>query len=120
MTVRVGINGFGRMGKLALRAAWSSEELEFVHINEIAGDAHCHAHLIEFDSIHGRWGEDKNISATGDFIHVDGKNISFSQHASPADVNWQDLDVDIVFECSGQFKSQDQLQAYFEQGVKKY
>lgn len=119
MTVRVGINGFGRMGKLALRAAWSSEELEFVHINEIAGDAHCHAHLIEFDSIHGRWGEDKNISATGDFIHVDGKNISFSQHASPADVNWQDLDVDIVFECSGQFKSQDQLQAYFEQGVKK-
>jgi len=119
MTVRVGINGFGRMGKLALRAAWGSEELEFVHINEIEGDAHCHAHLLEFDSIHGRWGEDKNISASGDVIHVDGKNISFSQHALPADVNWQDLGVDIVFECTGQFKNQEQLQTYFDQGVKK-
>ena len=54
MVIRVGINGFGRMGKLALRAGWSSAELEFVHINEIQGDAACHAHLLEFDSIHGR------------------------------------------------------------------
>ena len=119
MTVRVGINGFGRMGKLALRAGWSSEELEFVHINEIEGDASCHAHLLEFDSVHGRWGEDKSISASTNQINIDNQAISFSQHNSPADVNWQDLGVDIVFECSGQFKTEEQLQVYFDQGVKK-
>ena len=51
MTIRVAINGFGRIGKLALRAGWGNEELEFIHINETEGDAHCHAHLIQFDSI---------------------------------------------------------------------
>lgn len=119
MTIRVGINGFGRMGKLALRAGWHSKELEFVHINEITGDATCHAHLIEFDTIHGRWGDNKNISASANTIHIDGKNISFSQHASPADVNWQEFGVDIVFECTGKFKTEAELQAYFDQGIKK-
>ena len=119
MTIRVAINGFGRMGKLALRAGWASDELEFVHINEINGDANCHAHLLEFDSVHGRWGEDKTITATAELITIDDKQITFSQHSSPADVNWQDLNIDVVFECSGQFKSEDELQAYFDQGVKK-
>ena len=119
MTIRVAINGFGRMGKLALRAGWASDELEFVHINEINGDANCHAHLLEFDSVHGRWGEDKTITATAALITIDDQQITFSQHTSPADVNWQDLNVDIVFECSGQFKTEEQLQAYFDQGVKK-
>ncbi|OUR65893.1 type I glyceraldehyde-3-phosphate dehydrogenase [Methylophaga sp. 42_25_T18] len=119
MTIKVGINGFGRMGKLALRAGWASDELEFVHINEINGDANCHAHLLEFDSVHGRWGDDKTITATDDLITIDNQQITFSQHSSPADVNWQGLNVDIVFECSGQFKSEDELQTYFDQGVKK-
>ena len=55
MTIKVGINGFGRMGRLALRAGWEFDELEFVHINEISGDAECSAHLLNFDSVHGRW-----------------------------------------------------------------
>ena len=55
MAVRTAINGFGRMGRLALRAAWGSDELDFVHLNEIAGDAECAAHLLKFDSVHGRW-----------------------------------------------------------------
>jgi glyceraldehyde 3-phosphate dehydrogenase len=119
MTIKVGINGFGRMGKLALRAGWDSDELEFVHINDIKGDAECHAHLIEFDTVHGRWGEDKIISSSDNQIIIDGQTIPFSQHATPAEVNWQELGVDIVFECTGKFKSEDDLQAYFDQGVKK-
>ena len=55
MTIKVGINGFGRIGRLALRAAWGWPELEFVHINDPAGDAATHAHLLNFDSVHGRW-----------------------------------------------------------------
>jgi glyceraldehyde-3-phosphate dehydrogenase (arsenate-transferring) len=119
MVIRVGINGFGRMGKLALRAGWDSDQLEFVHINEINGDATCHAHLLEFDSIHGRWGEEKSISASENQINIDNKTISFSPHQSPADVSWQELGIDIIFECSGKFKSEDELQAYFDQEVKK-
>ena len=119
MTVRVGINGFGRMGKLALRAAWGSEELEFVHINEIEGDAHCHAHLLEFDSVHGKWGQDLAISASENQLTIAGKQLTFSQQSDPSKVDWQALGVDIVFECTGKFKSQEQLQTYFDQGVKK-
>ncbi|OUR71508.1 type I glyceraldehyde-3-phosphate dehydrogenase [Methylophaga sp. 41_12_T18] len=119
MTIRVAINGFGRMGKLALRAGWDSDELEFVHINDIQGGADCHAHLIEFDTVHGRWGADKSISASDDQISIDGQAISFSQYATPAEVNWQELGVDLVLECSGKFKSEGELQAYFDQGVKK-
>ncbi|MDH5358344.1 MAG: ArsJ-associated glyceraldehyde-3-phosphate dehydrogenase [Gammaproteobacteria bacterium] len=119
MTIRVGINGFGRMGKLALRAGWESDELEFVHINEIKGDAECHAHLLEFDSIHGRWGQDKSISSINNQISVDEKTISFSQHVSPTDVDWEALEIDLLLECSGKFITPDQLQAYFDQGIKK-
>lgn len=119
MTIRVGINGFGRMGKLALQAGWNSNELEFVHINEINGDAACHAHLLEFDSVHGRWGQDKNISSDEQQITVDNQMISFSQHLAPEDVNWAQYGVDLVLECSGKFKTQQQLQTYFDQGIKK-
>ncbi|MDC9725316.1 MAG: ArsJ-associated glyceraldehyde-3-phosphate dehydrogenase [Gammaproteobacteria bacterium] len=119
MTIRVGINGFGRMGKLALQAGWNSNKLEFVHINEINGDAACHAHLLEFDSVHGRWGQDKNISSDEQQITVDNQMISFSQHLAPEDVNWAQYGVDLVLECSGKFKTQQQLQTYFDQGIKK-
>jgi len=119
MTIRVAINGFGRMGKLALRAGWDKDELEFVHINEIAGDGHCHAHLIQFDSIHGQWGSEKTISSTDNSITIDNHTLSFSQQVSPAEVNWNELNIDLVLECSGQFKTEQQLQAYFDQGIKK-
>ena len=88
MTLRVGINGFGRMGKLALRAGWECDEFEFVHINDLSGNASCHAHLLEFDSVHGRWGQDKNISSNEKQINIDDQTISVSQHANLAEVNW--------------------------------
>ncbi len=117
MTIRIGINGFGRMGKLGLRAGWGFEELEIIHINEIKGDAACQAHLLEFDSVHGRWR--RNISSCKDAITVDGKEIGFSMDATPEDVDWGARGVDLVIECSGKFKTKEALQPYFDQGVKK-
>ncbi|HER25881.1 MAG TPA: ArsJ-associated glyceraldehyde-3-phosphate dehydrogenase [Rhodospirillales bacterium] len=118
MTVRVGINGFGRMGRLALRAAWDWPELEFVHINEIAGGAVCAAHLVEFDTVHGRW--DRQAQAVNsDSLEIDGKIIGFSDAASPGEVAWADLGCDIVVESSGKFRTLETLQPYFDNGVKK-
>ena len=81
MAVRTAINGFGRMGRLALRAAWGCDELDFVHLNEIAGDAECAAHLLNFDSVHGRW--EREASAADDRVMVDGSAMSYSQHDTP-------------------------------------
>ncbi len=117
MSIRVGINGFGRMGKLGFRAGWDNPAYEIVHINEISGDARCHAHLLEFDSVHGHWGHP--ISASDDSITVDGHDIGFSSLATPAEVDWAGKGVDLVIECSGKFKTEAALRPYFDQGVKK-
>jgi glyceraldehyde 3-phosphate dehydrogenase len=117
MTTRIGINGFGRMGRLALRAAWGSPDLEFVHINELEGGAEAAAHLLTFDSVHGRWNHD--VSATESALTIDGKEVTFTSHASPADVPWKDRGVDIVLECSGKFRTTPLLTPYLEKGVKK-
>jgi glyceraldehyde 3-phosphate dehydrogenase len=118
---RVAINGFGRMGRLALRVAWDFDELEFVHINETSGDAACSAHLLNFDSVHGRWQHDASVDtkADGDDIMINGKKISHSSLADPAKVNWAAMNIDIVIEASGKFRTQEALQTYFDQGVKK-
>lgn len=115
--IRVGINGFGRMGRLALRAGWDREDLEFVHVNEIAGDAATAAHLLEFDSVHGRW--DRDIVADGDAVTIDGSTLSYSAHATPGDVPWDELGVDIVLEGTGRFKTQAALAPYFTRAVRK-
>jgi glyceraldehyde 3-phosphate dehydrogenase len=115
--IRVGINGFGRMGRLALRAGWDRPDLEFVHINEIAGDAATAAHLLEFDSVHGRWHHD--ITSDDDTLTIDGKALSYSSHATPAAVPWEELGVDVVLEGTGKFKTQAALDPYFARGVRK-
>jgi glyceraldehyde 3-phosphate dehydrogenase len=117
MKVRIGINGFGRMGRLALRAAWGWPEIEFAHINEVKGGPETAAHLLKFDSVHGRWGPE--VEAKQDHICIDGKQISFSEHPSPGDVPWQDVGVDLVLECSGKFRTPDLLAPFFESGVRK-
>ena len=117
MTIRIGINGFGRMGKLGFRAGWDNPAYEIVHINEIKGDATCHAHLMEFDSVHGRWEHD--IHAAGDHILVDGKRIGFSMLNDPAGVDWAGMGIDIVVECTGRHKTAEALQPYLNQGIKK-
>jgi glyceraldehyde 3-phosphate dehydrogenase len=117
MTVRIGINGFGRMGRLSLRAAWGWPDFEIVHINELKGGAATAAHLLEFDSVHGRWSQ--QITADESSITVDGRRISFSEQAEPGKVPWRDLGVDIVIESSGKFRTAEVLQPYFDEGVKK-
>lgn len=117
MTTRVAINGFGRMGRLALRAAWDWPELEFVHINEIGGDPTTAAHLLQFDSVHGTW--DIPISADSSAITVDGKSISYSSNQRLQDTPWDDLGIDIAVECTGRFKSREKLLPYLERGVQK-
>lgn len=117
MAVRVGINGFGRIGRLALRAAWGWPELEFAHINEIGGDAAVAAHLLTFDSVHGRWSREAH--GEGDQLVIDGKPVSYSQIKDPGAVPWAAAGVEIVLEATGKFRTPEQLAAYFAAGVKK-
>ncbi len=113
----VGINGFGRMGRLVLRAAWDWPELSFTHVNELHGDSSTAAHLLTFDSIHGRWSED--VHGDGDVLAINGTPLSYSSAAEPGGVPWGELGIEIVLECSGRFRTQESLAAYFRQGVRK-
>ncbi|MBK5939245.1 ArsJ-associated glyceraldehyde-3-phosphate dehydrogenase [Halochromatium roseum] len=132
MITRIGINGFGRMGRLALRAAIDRQakaatkhqhpdhNLEFIRINEIACDAAGSAHLLQFDSVHGRWSQDCRSSQTGNAeqIRIDGQTIAYSQHKTIAEGDWSDCD--IVIEATGKHHKQPELlQGYLDQGVKK-
>ena len=117
MKTRIGINGFGRIGRLGFRAVWENDDLEIVHINEIKGGAKLAAHLLEFDSVHGHW--DHVINADDQGFDVDGERISFSDKANPGEVDWAGMDIDIVVESSGEFRTPELLQPYFDQGVKK-
>jgi glyceraldehyde 3-phosphate dehydrogenase len=118
MATKIGINGFGRMGRLFLRAAWDSPDLEITHINELAGDAEVAAHLLEFDSVHGRW--NRHPRAEGeDRLVIDEQRVGFSQHGGPGEVPWAERGVEVVIESSGAFRKRAQLEAYFQAGVKK-
>jgi len=115
MTIKVGINGFGRIGRLVLRAAWGGPKLEFVQINDPAGDPATHAHLLNFDSVHGRWQHE--ASADGDCLVIDGKRIRVTANKATADTDWSGCD--LVIESSGKVKTVAALQGYLEQGVKR-
>lgn len=115
MTIKVGINGFGRIGRLALRAAFDNPALTFVHINDPAADATTHAHLLNFDSVHGRWSHE--ASADGNDIVINGHRISLSHQKAISDIDWSGCD--IVIEASGKNKTVAALQAYLDQGVKR-
>ena len=117
MSTGIGINGFGRMGRLALRAAWDWPEFRFAHINELEGDAATAAHLLTFDSIHGRWS--KEPRADGAQLEIDGTRVGYSGHSKPGDVSWRDLGAEVVLECTGNLRTPEALSPYFEQGVRK-
>jgi len=117
MTIRIGINGFGRMGRLALRAAWSTPELEFVHINELAGNSEVAAHLLQYDSVHGTW--DIPLSSNADAININNQSVGYSSNKEIAETPWKALGIDLVLDCTGKFKSKEKLQEYLDQGVKK-
>jgi len=110
--VRIGINGFGRIGRLVFRALWGRPGIELVHINESAGDAAAIAHLLEFDSVHGRWSQ--AVDHSGETLSIGAHTIGTSRHAEPTAVPWRDAGVELVLECSGRFKTPDSLNPYFE------
>jgi glyceraldehyde 3-phosphate dehydrogenase len=126
--MRVGINGMGRIGRLALRAAMGGlyrapddprrgNRLDIVHINEIRGGPATAAHLLAFDSIHGRWRTDFDSDERS--VSVSGKRIGFSDAPTAEGVPWGDLGCDIVLECTGTFLKAEQLAGYFARGVKR-
>jgi glyceraldehyde 3-phosphate dehydrogenase len=115
MTIKVGINGFGRMGRLSFRAAFDWDDIEFVQINDLKGDAATLAHLVNFDSVHGRWHNE--ASSEGNNIIVNGKTITCSQNRTIAETDWSQCDV--VIEATGVMKTKAALQAYLDQGVKR-
>ena len=96
MRIRVGINGFGHIGRIALRVAWHSEIIQVVHINEIAGDAVGAAHLAKYDSIHGTWDKEILADADGAAILIDGVAIGYSQCDSVENPAWAAAKVDLV------------------------
>jgi len=127
--MRVGINGMGRIGRLALRAAMggfhrstndprADNRLDVVHVNELKGGAATAAHLLEFDSIHGRWRE--SFGAEDDrAIHIGNRRIGFSAVPTADGVAWGDLGCDIMLECTGKLLKTEQLAGYFARGVKR-
>jgi glyceraldehyde 3-phosphate dehydrogenase len=116
MPIKLGINGFGRMGRLGLRVGWDKADYEIARINEIATDANGSAHLLKFDSVHGTWAHDTR--AEDDKLMVDDTPISYTANAAIDDSDWSDCD--IVIEATGKHHKQPQtLQRYFEQSVKK-
>ncbi|MDC8442874.1 ArsJ-associated glyceraldehyde-3-phosphate dehydrogenase [Halomonas aquamarina] len=118
MSLRIGINGFGRIGRLALRSLWSqvaAGEVTLVRINDPGGDAATFAHLLEFDSVHGQWAPGQGMAARQDAIVIDGHEVAFSTHKTIAESDW--FSCDVVIECSGKMKSTDKLNAYLDQGV---
>ena len=114
---RVAINGFGRVGRLAMRAGWGRGDLEFVHVNELRGGAATAAHLLTFDSVHGRW--DRRVEGAGATLEVDGRALAFSEAPLPGEVPWEQHGVEVVLECSGRFRTMASLAPYFARGVKK-
>ena len=127
--MRIGINGMGRIGRLALRAAFGgiaradgdpreANRLDVVHVNEINGSAAATAHLIEFDSIHGRWRSSFEVDGERAVL-VGGRRIGFSAGSYPGDVPWGDLGCEIVLECTGKFLKPEQLLPYFDRGVRR-
>ncbi|WP_323844171.1 ArsJ-associated glyceraldehyde-3-phosphate dehydrogenase [Microbulbifer magnicolonia] len=115
MAIKVGINGFGRIGRLVLRAAWDWQDVEFVQINDPAGDAATLAHLLNFDSVHGRWRHD--AAAEDGALVIEGRRLKCTANRSIADTDWSQCD--LVIEASGKMKSTALLRAYLEQGVKR-
>ena len=117
MATQVAINGFGRIGRLIVRALAHHPELHLVHVNEHKGDVATAAHLLQFDTVHGKY--DGVSETNGQDLIINGQPITYSSHSSPVDLPWRDLGVDIVLECTGALKTVEKLEPHFTNGAKK-
>ncbi|MDN3236866.1 MULTISPECIES: type I glyceraldehyde-3-phosphate dehydrogenase [Pseudomonas] len=119
MSIRIAINGFGRIGRNVLRALYSGnyrQHMQVVAINDL-GDASINAHLLEFDSVHDRFNAE--ISVDENSLTVNGDRIAVSAIRNPAELPWKDLNVDVVFECTGLFTSRSKAAAHLDAGASK-
>ncbi len=115
MTIKLGINGFGRIGRLASRIS-NNKDIELVGVNDLT-DAKTLAHLYKYDSVHGRY--DGDVSYEGDAIIIDGKKIKVTSERDPEKLNWGELGVDVVLESTGVFRSREQAAKHLKAGAKK-
>jgi len=127
--MKIGINGMGRIGRLALRAAMGAAErqsddpradnrLNVVHVNELKGGVATLAHLLAFDSVQGKWRADIRHEGENTLL-IDDHNIRFTAHATAAEINWGEMGVDVVLECTGKFLTPETLQGHLDRGAKR-
>jgi len=116
MSIKVAINGFGRIGRLIFKVGRDDEEVEFVAINDLT-DSKTLAHLLKYDSVHGRYPED--VRAEGDYLIAGDRKVRIYAERNPADLPWKELGVDIVVESTGVFRKRAQIEMHFQAGAKK-
>jgi len=116
--VKIAINGFGRIGRLAFRKIFDDPECEVVAINDLTSPAML-AHLLKYDSVQGRYADAHLVTSDDDSISIDGKKIPIYKEAEAVNLPWKDLDVDIVLECTGFYTSKEKSQAHIDAGAKK-
>lgn len=117
--VKVAVNGFGRIGRIVFRYAWDDPTLELVHVNDLCS-LDSAAYLVKYDSVHGTWDKDVELSSDGNGFTVDDKVVSFSQEKDYTDVDFAAMGVEMVLECTGKFLKVSNLQPYFDKcGVKR-
>lgn len=117
MVAKVAINGFGRIGRLLVRALSQHSELELVHVNEHKGDVATAAHLLQFDTVHGKF--DGVAETNGKDLLINNQRVTYTSHSSPQDILWSDLGVDLVLECTGALKTVEKIEPHFANGAKK-
>ena len=115
--VRVGINGFGRIGRLVLRAGWKRGDVQFVAVNEPNASAETMALLLEFDSVQGRFPQ--TCKGNNNELRIAEQTLTYLQHDRPGNIPWKDLGVDMVLDCSGQFRKTNLLTPHLDNGAKR-
>ena len=116
MSIRIAINGFGRIGRCILRAAWNNPEIEIVHINDLTNDKML-AHLLSFDSVHGKFSETVTVVEGG--LEIGGTFVATSAERDPANLPWAEKNVDVVLECTGAFRKREGAQKHLDAGAKR-
>ena len=116
MSIRVGINGFGRIGRITFRAILKRDDIEVVAINDLLDVEHL-AYLLKYDSVHGKLND--QISSKENCLIVNGNEIRVTAEKNPLDINWGELNVDVVAECTGIFTTMDKAQLHIDAGAKK-
>ena len=117
MTIKVGINGFGRIGRMVFRAIDKDfDNLEVVGVNDLLDNDYL-SYMLRYDSVHGRFGKD--VVVEGNNFIIDGKKIRLTAERNPADLKWGDIGADLVIDCTGFFLTEEGCQAHIDAGAKK-